>query len=439
MALGTELTLTAEVLPVDAKTFLDRLETEWVREALVATGTATVRKRRLPAEQVVWLVIGMAMMRNRSILDVADKLAIALPGAAVAPSAIVQARQKLGPEPVEWLFRQSAQRWSSARGVAEKWRGLLLLGADGTRFAVADSDANNAAFHKHTGGNGTSSYPLMRVLTVMLLRSRICCDAEMGSFAESELAVAKPLWERIVDNSLTIVDKGFFNAPTLIPLASKGTNRHWLTRSRNNSKWEIVQELGPGEQLVRLRVEKRTRQAHPGLPEIWMMRAIHWRDRKKGTPKYLVTSLLDPGTHPAEELRELYLERWEQELAYDDLKTEQLEGSHVLRSRSPEGVRQEIWGTLLAYNLIRLEMAAVAAKAKVPPSRVSFVQSLRLICDEWLWLADTRSPGAIPKHLASLRETLARLILPERRKRPPQPRVVKPRPRKYDHKPQLTN
>jgi hypothetical protein len=147
MALGTELTLTAEVLPVDAKTFLDRLETEWVREALVATGTATVRKRRLPAEQVVWLVIGMAMMRNRSILDVADKLAIALPGAAVAPSAIVQARQKLGPEPVEWLFRQSAQRWSSARGVAEKWRGLLLLGADGTRFAVADSDANNAAFH----------------------------------------------------------------------------------------------------------------------------------------------------------------------------------------------------------------------------------------------------------------------------------------------------
>lgn len=439
MAFGTELALTAEVLPEEAKTFLDRLEAEWIGDALEETGVATIRKRRLPAEQVVWLVIGMAMMRNRSIVDVVDKLGIALPGAAVAPSAIVQARQKLGPQPVEWLFRHSAQHWSSGRQKADEWRGLRLLGADGTRFAVADSDSNNAVFHKHTGGNGTSSYPLMRVVAVMLLRSRICCDAEMGSFAESELAVAKPLWDRISDNSLTIVDKGFFNAPTLVPLAAKGTNRHWLTRARNNSKWEVVRELGPGDQLVQVRVESRTRKIHPEIPEAWVMRAIHWRDRKDGTPKYLVTSLLDPATHPAKELRELYLERWEQELAFDDLKTEQLEGSHVLRSRSPEGVRQELWGVLLAYNLIRLEMDAVAAKAKVAPRRVSFVQSLRLIRDEWLWLADTRSPGAIPGHLVRLRENLTRLILPERRKRPFQPRVVKPRARKYDHKPPPTN
>jgi hypothetical protein len=438
MSLGTELTLTAEVLPTEAKTFLDRLEAEWIRDALETTGTATVRKRRLPAEQVVWLVIGMAMMRNRSVVDVVDKLSIALPGSAIAPSAVVQARQKLGPQPVEWLFRESAKRWSSETR-DEEWRGLRVLGVDGTRFAVADSEANREAFHKHTGGNGTSSYPLMRVVAVMLLRSRICCDAEMGSFAASELAIATPLWGRIVDNSLTIVDKGFFNAPTLVPLAAKGTGRHWLTRSRINSKWNVVRELGPGDQLVELQIESRTRKKHPELPATWTMRAIHWRDRKDGTPKYLVTSLLDATKYPADELRLQYLERWEQELAYDDLKTEQLEGSHILRSRSPDGVRQEVWGTLLAYNLIRLEMAAIATRAEVPPNRVSFVQSLRLIRDEWLWLADTRTPGAIPKQLARLRANLTRLILPERRKRPFQPRVVKPRARKYDHKPPTLN
>jgi len=439
MAFGDELAQVAEILPGEARTFLDRLEAEWVDEALAKTGTASVRKRRLPAEQIVWLVIGMAMMRNRSILDVVDKLALALPGAAVAPSAVVQARQKLGPKPIEWLFRQSAQRWTSTTAALDEWRGLRVLGVDGTRFAVADSDANKEAFHKHTGGNGTSAYPLMRVVAVMLLNSRLCCDAEMGSFGESELAVAAPLWERIADNSLTVVDKGFFNAPTLVPLAMKGTNRHWLTRSRVNTKWKVIRELGVGDQLVELSIDSHARRNKPHLPKTWTMRAIHWRDRPDGTAKYLVTSLLDPATHPADELRKMYVERWEQELAFDDLKTEQLEGSHVLRSRRPEGVRQEVWGTLLAYNLIRLEMAAVAQKADVAPRRVSFLQSLRLIRDEWLWLADTRTPGAIPQHLARLRANLTRLILPQRRKRPTQPRVVKPRPRKYDSKPQPAN
>lgn len=87
---------------------------------LQATGTATVRSRRLPAEQVVWLVIDMALFRNRSTQDIVNKLDLALPEGSlmVAPSSVVEARVRLGAEPIEWLFGISADHWAhaSARG-----------------------------------------------------------------------------------------------------------------------------------------------------------------------------------------------------------------------------------------------------------------------------------------------------------------------------------
>jgi hypothetical protein len=95
----------------------------------------------------------------------------------------------------------------------------------------------------------------------------------------------------------------------------------------------------------------------------------------------------------------------------------------TIRSKTREGVEQELWGILLAYNLVRLEMERVAKAAKVEPTRISFVESLRLICDEWLWLSVT-SPGAIPKRLASMRANLKRYILPPRRPKRLYPRAV---------------
>lgn len=86
---------------------------EWVEQALQATGTATVRKRRLPAIQVVWLVIGMALFRNLAIVEIVDKLDLALPDRApVAASAVPKARARLGAEPLAWLFTRPCARSS---------------------------------------------------------------------------------------------------------------------------------------------------------------------------------------------------------------------------------------------------------------------------------------------------------------------------------------
>ena len=121
--------------PPELDAFRKHLPREWIEEALRATGTATLRRRRLPAEQVVWLVLGMALFKDRSITDVVNKLDLALPGSGnvtVAPSAISQARARLGQEPVRWLFEQCANKWAHQSADGDRWRGLALYGVDGT-------------------------------------------------------------------------------------------------------------------------------------------------------------------------------------------------------------------------------------------------------------------------------------------------------------------
>ncbi|WP_344869864.1 transposase domain-containing protein, partial [Comamonas faecalis] len=80
---------------------------QWIEQALQMSGVATLRKRRLPMEQALWLVLGVALLRDRSIVNVAEVLELALPGRrdqGISSSALTQARQRLGSQPLQWLF-----------------------------------------------------------------------------------------------------------------------------------------------------------------------------------------------------------------------------------------------------------------------------------------------------------------------------------------------
>jgi len=110
-----------------------------------------------------------------------------------------------------------------------------------------------------------------------------------------------------------------------------------------------------------------------------------------------------------------------------------LERKEAIRSKTPRGVAQELWAVAIAYNLVRLEMERVAAEAGVPPNRISFTMSLRLIRDEWMW-SSGGAPGAIPKHLRELRQDIKRFILPPRRSVRSYPRAVKLKMSNYARK-----
>lgn len=412
--------------------FRQSIDPAWVEEALEATGSATLRRRRLPAEQVIWLVLGMALYRHRPIDELVSRLDLALPGsgrASMAKSAVAQARARLGADPLRWLFERCSRKWGHESARRRDWRGLALYGVDGTTVRIPDSQENR----QHFGGpklrhDGQSGYPLARVVTLMALRSHILCAASIGPFGD-ERPYARPLWDQVPDDSLVIVDRNFLVANILIPLASQRKNRHWLTRARVTMKWTVLKKLGSGDELVEMRTDE-ARRKNPELPRVWTMRAIRYQ-RPGFPPQTLLTSLVDPLAYPAIELRELYHERWELELGFDEVKTELLERQEAIRSKTPNGVMQELWAVGLAYNLIRLEMERIADEASVAPVRISFVASLRLIRDEWMWAAASRSPGAIPKNLRRLREELKRFILPPRRPERLFPRVVKLKMSKY--------
>jgi Insertion element 4 transposase N-terminal/Transposase DDE domain len=437
MALAMALRAVAAVAPPALEQFRRELDPAWIDAALAATGKATLRRRRLPAEQVLWLVLGMALYRDRSIVEVAAALDLALPGVrgpTAAPSAVSQARTRLGPEPLAWLFAHCAGRWASASAEAERWRGLALYGLDGTTLRVADSGANRAHFGGQSAGEarGPSGYPLLRLVALMALRSHVLAAAAFGPYAHGEGYYAAALWPDVPNDTLTIVDRNFLAAGMLLPLAASGTNRHWLVRAKATTRTTGVATLGPGDTLVELAVSREARRADPTLPRTFRARALTYQ-RTGHAPHILLTSLLDPVRYPAAEVVALYHERWELELGYDELKTEVLERAETLRSQSPAAVAQELWGVLLAYNLVRVEMARAAALAGVPPTRISFVAALHLIRDEWLW-SSYAAPGAIPRHLDRLRHALTRLVLPVRRPERHYPRAVKRKMSNYPRK-----
>lgn len=415
--------------------FVASLDPEWIEEALYATGTATIRRRRLPAEQVVWLVIGMCLFRNVSMRELVSTLDLALPGSRgirVAPSSIVQARERLGDEPLRWLFERMAAAWAHDSAARHAWRGLALYGADGTTVRVPDSPENRAHFGGQAGRwDGTSGYPLVRLVTLMALRSHILAGATFGPYGTDERVYADELWSLIPDHSLTIVDRNFLAARTLLGLQRGGAERHWLTRAKSTTIYKRVKRFATGDELVELNVSSEARRKDPSLPLTWQMRAIRYR-RRGFAPQVLLTSLTDPKRYPAAEIVALYHERWEIELGYNEVKRVMLAREETTRSKSPRGVAQELWGLAIAYNLVRYEAEQVAAEARVPPTRISFVSTLDYI-ESALRTWGTEGAGRLPERLRQLREDLGHFILPARRERS-YPRAVKIKMSNYDRK-----
>ena len=186
MLLQEHLRITTEDTFSDAWTAIDKhLPAEWLEQALAETGIATLRKRRLPMQQVIWLILGIALMRNHSIADVAARLDIALPGKrhVVAPSALSQARQRLGAEPLQWLFQATAKAWQQHQSDKRRWRGLALYALDGVVWRTPDTPTNREQFGGPTNQHRTAVYPEVRMACLLDIRSRLLVDARLTAMS----------------------------------------------------------------------------------------------------------------------------------------------------------------------------------------------------------------------------------------------------------------
>ncbi len=254
-----------------------------------------------------------------------------------------------------------------------------------------------------------------------------------------ELSLAHDLREHVPPNSLLIGDKQFLayamlNALSQLNATDPTVRRHWLVPAKKNTKWTVIERLGSRDALVELKLNSRDRRNNPSLPASMRVRAIPYK-RKGFRPRTLLTSLLDPEAYPADEISAVFRQREEIELGYDELKTHMLERQETLRSKLPVGVRQEIWGILAAYNVVRHKMVGIAKQANLPVLRVSFRHTLQLLRLSWLVAAWTPNTDGVLSQQEMVEVMIGLIVLPERRSHRYHRRHVKIRMSSYPRNP----
>lgn len=427
MRLQTELQQTLDRTPASLDQLNELIDPAWISQALQATGKASIRRRKLPAEQVVWLVIGLALFRNQPIWHIVHQLGLLMEETPTcAPSATVQSRQRLGEEPLEQLFRQLTQAWSVRNTTTPCLHGLRILAVDGVVWSAPDTNENRTELGCCANQHGEGSWPQIRAVCLMDTHSHELIDARVGAMSQGELTLAAKL--RGIDQTLTVFDRAYFSAAFLQSWQNAGQDRHWLMRAKDNLRHEVIRTHASGDYLIRMPISPQARKLHPHLPSHWEARLLEVQ--LGGKLRRFITSLCDPLHYPADELARLYVQRWEIELGFREIKQSLQAGALVLRSKQPALVRQELWGVLIAYTLLRRLMRQMADHLQLPPLRISFHVAAIAIVD-LLRHAPLASAATFPKRLALLFDQSALFVLPPRREGRSCPRVVKRRSARY--------
>ncbi|RON03734.1 IS4 family transposase, partial [Pseudomonas brassicacearum] len=358
----------------DLSTFTQNIPVEWVASALDLSTQATIRRRRLPADQVLWLVLGMALFRDEPVHEVARRLNICAQGLAtdhlLARSGVTEARKRLGADPVEWLFRKTGTQWASERYDNDTWQGLQVFAVDGALLRTPDTPE----LRDHFGSGNTSTdrqtpFPMLRLVALMNVRSHLILDAQLSPYRRSEMRLADEFLQQVPDHSVTLFDKGFWGADLLLSLNNAGVNRHWLIPARNGLVSEEIARYGKHDRLLRMKVSPQARKRNPNLPLHWEVREVSYE--VQGKLKTVMTSL-PVGTYSTKAVAKLYQERWEIELGFRDIKSSMQQNAVTLRSKKIDLVYQEVWGLLLAYNVIRREASQAAVAFGRAPSDIRF-------------------------------------------------------------------
>jgi Insertion element 4 transposase N-terminal/Transposase DDE domain len=344
------------------------------------------RQRLMPARVVVYYVLALALFADCSYEEVMRQLVEGLAWESgwlkswQVPTkvAIYKARERLGREPLELLFRAVAVPLASESTRGAFYRGLRLMSVDGTCLDVADTTENEAEFGRPGSSRreGGGAFPQLRLVALAESGTHAICDAALGPYTSSEQELADRLWGSLGHGMLCLADRNFYSFERFQSAQRSGAHLLW----RVNSTVVLPRErtLDDGSYLTHISKSNGGGRRRSGP---WA-RVIEYRlddpAPTENDQRYrLITTILDPGDAPANELAAIYPQRWEFESALDELKTHQRGPRVVLRSKHPDGVYQEAYGHLCTHYAIRRVMHDAALRADLVAHRLSFVRSLR--------------------------------------------------------------
>lgn len=358
---------------------------EKVHSVLKESERASVRQRDLPAHVVVYYVIALALYMRSSYREVLRCLLEGVqwlmdPSArvrVVGKSGISQARSRLGAAPVQALYNSVVVPVALPETRGAWYRQWRLISLDGSTLDVADTEENENEFGRPGASRGASAYPKIRFVGLLENGTHVLFAARMADYATDELKLAEEVVPALRKGMLCLADR-FFPSYKLWQQASD-TGAELLWRTRQNARLDVEHRFRDGSYLSRIYSSTSDRRnRRKGI----VVRVIDYRLKgvADAEPIYrLITTILDPKLAPARELAALYHERWEIETAFDELKTHLRGAQIVLRSKTPELVRQEFYGMLMAHFAIRGLMHEAALQAGEDPDRISFVHSARVV------------------------------------------------------------
>lgn len=352
---------------------------------LKSTGRASIRQRDLPAHVVVYYVIALALYMQSSYREVLRCLLEGIqwllgPGMivkVVGKSGISQARTRLGWKPIQQLHDKVVKPIAVESTKGAWYRSWRLVSLDGSTLDIADEKENEEAFARPSASRGTSAFPQLRFVSLVENGTHVLFGTRMEGVKTGEITLAKEVLPSLRKGMLCLADRNFFGFE--LWNQARGTGSDLLWRVRKNLRLPCEKRLPDGSYLSRVYASpKDQRHGKNGV----VVRVIEYRlEGVEGAePIYrLLTTILDPEQAPATELAALYHERWEIETALDELKTH-LRGSRmVLRSKTPDLVRQEFYGLMMAHFAVRGLMHEAAIHGDEDPDRLSFLHAVRVV------------------------------------------------------------
>ncbi len=393
-----------------------------IRSVLRQTGRGLRPCRRLPRWFVVWFVIAMGWYSRDNYCQVFRWLQRRNPQKRVPRrSTLCEARHSVGPAPLRLLAEKVIQLQARLDTPQCFYAGMRLMGIDSFVVDLADTPANERAFGRPRGGRAAGAFPQARTLSLCELGTHVLWRSLIKPCARGEVPMAAVLLRFLEENMLLLWDRGFISYALVQQVLAR--KAQLLARLKSHMVFQPVKRLRDGSYLSYLYRSSWDRsQDRNGI----LVRIIEYTFNDPGRPgtgekHRLMTTLLDDRQHPAKQLIVLYHERWEEELAFDELKTHQRERL-VLRSGTPAGVVQEIYGLLLSHFVVRKLMCEAAALKSLAPRELSFVDTLKIL--RCRLPECPRNPVGLQSWYDNLLDEIAEQQLPPRRNRI-NPRVIK--------------
>lgn len=356
-----------------------------VRAALAASGRESRRQRLLPAHVIVYYVIALGLFMQVSCQEVLRCLLEGLHWCSggeqrlpvAGESGISQARRRVGAEPLQRLHDAVVKPIAQPRTRGAWYRHWRLVSLDGSTLDLPDSAANADAFGRQVAGRGRSAFPQLRFVTLVENGTHVLFGSQLGPYSTGEATLARAIWPHLKADMLCLADRGFFSYIAWKEALVSGAALVWRAKAGRCLPEE--RRLKDGSYLTTLYADDgdRRHQRH-GLT----VRVIQYRldGVDEAEPVYrLVTSILDPKQAPARELAELYHQRWEVETALDELKSHLRGARIVLRSKTPDLVKQEFYGLMMAHFAVRGLMHEAALRDDLDPDDLSFIHTLSVV------------------------------------------------------------